>query len=124
MQDDGTGGIDDFDVVTTGYLVGFGGLAVCTQQHLDVVQLSQLIVIDGDEALCVKAFHLDGIMHNVTQTIQGGTGCQFLLCFLDGGSDTEAETAAFVYLNVHFISMFIVTFGRCGSLVIIRMLGG
>lgn len=43
-----------------------------TQQHLGVVQLVELLVVDGDESLPVQAFHLHAVVHDVAQAIEPG----------------------------------------------------
>ena len=50
-QHHGAGSIDDLDIVSLGQLVGLGGLAVGPKQHLHIVQLPEVIVIDGDQSM-------------------------------------------------------------------------
>ena len=100
-----TGGIDDLDVVLSGELVGLRGLSMGTQQHLHVVQLTHVVVVDGDESHLTQTFTLHTIVYDITETVEGLALCQFFLGFLNGGGHTEAEATAFIdfYLN-HFFN--------------------
>ena len=71
-----------------------------TQQHLHVVQLPHLIMVNGDQSHLPKAVTLHPIMHDITQTIERITLCQFLLRFLNGSRHPETEATAIVNLNL------------------------
>ena len=64
-----TSGINDLDVVLTGELVGLRGLTVGTQQHLHVVQLAHIIVIDGDQSHLAQTITLHTIVDDITKTV-------------------------------------------------------
>src|SRR5690554_7660273 len=68
-KDDGTGSIDQFDVVLFRYLVGAWGFSVGTKQYTDILELLKLFVIDGDQAHLGKTFHLHIIVNNIAQTV-------------------------------------------------------
>lgn len=64
-----------------------------SEQHFNIVQLFQLVMIDGYQSTCMEPFHFHSVVHNVTQTIKRGALGQFLLRLLYGGGDTETKTA-------------------------------
>ena len=66
LEDHRTGGVDNLDAVATGDFIGLGWLAVGTQQHLHVVQLFQLLMGDGLQALTGQTVHLGRVVHDVT----------------------------------------------------------
>ena len=51
LQHHWAGGIDEGDIVLAGKSIGGRRFSVSAQQHLHVVQLGQLVVINGDESL-------------------------------------------------------------------------
>ena len=98
-----TGSIDDLDIVLTGKLVSLRGLTVGTQQHLHIMQLAHIVVVDRDQSHLAQAFALHTIVDDITETIEGLALCKFLLSFLNGGGHTEAETTAFIdFYLYHF----------------------
>ena len=101
LQHDGAGSVDYLDVVASGQLVGGGRFAMGTQQHLDAMQLSHIVVVNGDKSHLFEAFTLHAVVYDVAQTIEDVALGQFLLSFLDSGSHTEAEAAAVVNLDGH-----------------------
>ena len=109
-EDHGAGGIDDLDVVLPGDLVGGGWLAVGTEQHLGVMELLELLVVDGDKTVVVKPFHLHAIVNDVAETVERLARSQFFFRFADGCSHAEAEAAAgiYFYFEVHKSCLFAV----------------
>ena len=85
----------------TGQLVGLRGFAMGTQQHLDIVQLAHLLVVDGDETHVAQALALHAVMDDVAKAIEGAATGELLLGLLYGGGHAEAETAAVVNLDLH-----------------------
>ena len=76
-----------------------------TKQHLDVMQLAHIVVINGNESHIAQAVTLHAIMHNITKTIERIALCQLFFSLFDGGGYTKAETTAAVYLYLyHFLS--------------------
>ena len=101
LQDHGTGGIDDLDVVAVRYLVGFGRFAMGTEQDLHVVELLELVVVDGDESEFLQALALHAVVHDVAKAIKGGAICQLFFGLADGGGDPKTESAATVDFYLH-----------------------
>ena len=81
-----------------------------TEQHLGVVELFQLLVVDGDEAVVVKPFHLHAVVNDVAETVERLARSQFFFRFADGCSHAEAEAAAgiYFYFEVHKSCLFAV----------------
>ena len=105
LEHHGAGGIDDLDVVLAGEFVGLGGLAMGAQQDLDVVELAQVVVVDGDEAHLAQALALHAVVHDIAEAVERLALCQFFLSFLDGGGHAEAEAAAFInFYLYHFFN--------------------
>ena len=96
-EDDRAGGVDDFDVVAAGCLVGLGRFAVGAQQYLGIVQAVELVVVDGDESHGLQTLHFAAVVHNVAQAVQRAAFGQFLFGFADGVDHSEAEARSFVY---------------------------
>ena len=96
-----TGGIDNLDVVLAGQLIGLWGLTMGPQQHLHVVELAQVVVVDGDQTHLPKALTLHAVVNDIAKTVEGLSLCQFFLGFLDGGGHSEAETTAFIYFYLN-----------------------
>jgi len=95
-----TRGINDFNIILTSQLIGFRGLTMRTQQHLHVVQLAQLVMIDGDEPHLAQALTLHTIVYYITQTIQFIAFGQFFLSLLYSSGYSEAEATAVINLNL------------------------
>ena len=72
-----------------------------TQQHLDVMQLTHLVMIDGDESHLAQTLTLHTVMYDISQAIELLALSQFLLRFLDGRSHSKTETTAVIYLNLY-----------------------
>ena len=92
--------VDNLDIVLTSQLIGLRGLAMSAQQYLHMVQLTHLVVIDGDESHVAQTLTLHTIMHDITQAIELIALGQLFLGFLDSGGHPEAETTAVVNLNL------------------------
>ena len=60
-----TSGIDDFDVVLACQFVGGRWFAMGAEQHLHVVQLGKLLVVDGDEAHLLQTFAFLTVVYDV-----------------------------------------------------------
>jgi hypothetical protein len=105
------GGIDDLDVVTAGEFVGLWGFAVGTEEHLHVVELTHVVVVDGDEAHILQAFALHTVVDNIAKAIELGgwrlqipsnvLGSEFFFGLADGGGHTETEATARVNFDFH-----------------------
>ena len=76
---------------------------MCTEQYLDIVQTAHIVVVDGNQSHLVKSLTLHAVVYDVAKTIEGVSFCQFLLCFLDGSSHSEAKATAVVYLDLQHI---------------------
>ena len=96
-EDNGAGGVDDFDVVSAGRLVGLGRFAMGTKQYLGVVQAVEFVVVDGDESHFLQTLHLTAVVYNVAQAVQRAAFGQLLFGFADGVDHSEAEARSFVY---------------------------
>ena len=101
LQDHRTGRINDLYLISLCQSISLRWFSMGTEQDLDTMKLSHLLMIDGCKSSCMKALHLHAVMHNITQAIEFATLCQFLLRLLDGSGHTEAKTTAIVYLNLH-----------------------
>ena len=101
LQHHGAGGIDNLYAVLLRQLVGLRRFAVSSQEHLDVVELAHLVVVDGDESELCQAVALHAVVHNVAQAVELVALGQFFLCLADGCRHTEAKSAAAVYLYLH-----------------------
>ena len=76
-----------------------------TQQHLDIVQLSQFVVVDGNKSHLTQAFALHAVVYDVAQAIQSITLGQLLLSFLYRSSHSKTETTATIYFNTKHSSI-------------------
>lgn len=75
------------------------------QQHLHVVELAQVVVVDGDESHLTEAVTLPTVVYDITEAVERRALCQFFLSLLDGGGHSKAETTTFVYFYLnHFLS--------------------
>ena len=101
VEHHGAGGIDELYVVLAGRGVGLGRLAVGTKQHAHVVEPTELLVVDGNEAETTQTLALLAVVDDVAQRIEGDALAEFLFGLTDGGGDTKAEAAAFVNLYGH-----------------------
>ena len=66
------------------------------QQHLHIVELAHLVVVDGNESHLAQTIALHAIVHDIAQTIEGASLRQFFLGFLNGGGHSETEATAFI----------------------------
>ena len=66
------------------------------EQHLHIVQLCQLLVVDGDETHLFQTITFLTVMDDITQTVEGLALGQFLFCLSDGGGHTKTEATAVV----------------------------
>ena len=103
LQNHRTGGIDNFYVVTFCQFVGLRRLSVGTQQHLCIVQFSQVVMIDGYQPHLLQSLTLHTVMNDISKTVKPGTLGELFLCFADSGSDTKTEAAACIYLWNDFL---------------------
>lgn len=90
-------GVNNFNIIPMGALVGLRWFAMGSEEHFCGVQLRELVVVDGDEPFLVQTFHFDTVVHDVAQTIQAARGCELLLGFLYCRGNAKAEPAAAVY---------------------------
>ena len=96
-----TSGINDLDAVSLCQFIGLWWFSVRPQQHLHVVQLTHLVVFDGDESHLPETVTLHAIVYDVTQTIEFIAFCKFLLSLSDGGGHAKAEAAVAVDFDYH-----------------------
>ena len=66
LQHHGACGVYYLNVVLSRQLVCFGRLAVCPEQHLHIVQLPHVVMIDCDKAHCAQPFTLHAVVHDVS----------------------------------------------------------
>lgn len=92
VEHDGTGGINDLQVVSAGDVVGLRWFAVSPQQHFGIVKMVEVGVFDRLKAEFPQAFALTTIVYNITKAEEGTCRSQFLFCLANGGCDTEAES--------------------------------
>ena len=77
------------------------------QQHLHIVQLTKIVVIDGNESHRPQALTFHTIMNDIAQTIKAVSLGQFLFGLLDGCGHTKTETTAVVdfYIQHGYFSL-------------------
>ena len=95
------GSIDNLYMVLAGEFISLWGLSMGPQQHLDIVELAHLVVVDGDESHLTEALTLHTIMHNITEAVEFRPFGELFLGLLDGGGHSEAEATAFVYFYLN-----------------------
>ena len=101
------GGIDNLDVVTTGEFVGLRRFPMGTQQHLHIMELTHIIMVDGDEPQVFQPLTFHTVVNDIAQTVEGlVTGAKLLLSLLNGGGHSETEATAFVYLDLDHSFIF------------------
>ncbi len=86
-----TSGIDDFDVVLSGELVGQGRFSVCTEQYFGILQLCKLIVVDGIQSQMLQPFTFTPVVYDISQAVERFTLCQFFFSFPDSSSHSKAK---------------------------------
>ena len=99
MEDNGTGGIDEVDVVGSSLLVGGWRFTMSTQQHVGITQLGKLLMVYGDKPELAQAFHLLTVVNDISQTVELSSLLQLLFSFSDGAGDAEAEAGTGVDFN-------------------------
>ena len=103
-------------MVATRQFVGLRGFAMSPQQHLHVVQLAKVVVIDGDESHCPQTFTLHTIVDDIAQTIKAVSLGQFLFGLLDGCGHTETEATAVIDFNIQHVYFSLRSFKSLRSL--------
>lgn len=68
-QHHGAGGIDNLDVVALGKLVGLWRFAMGSQQDFDIVELGELLMVDGDEPFGMEAFYFHAVVYDIAKAI-------------------------------------------------------
>ena len=63
------GGIDNLDVVALGKLVGLRRFAMGSQQDFDIVELGELLMVDGDEPFGMEAFYFHAVVYDIAKAI-------------------------------------------------------
>ena len=100
-----TGGIDDLDVVTACQLIGLGRFAVGAEEHLDVVEFAEFVMVDGDESHFTEAFALHAVVYDVAEAVECTAVGQFFFGLGDGGGHPEAEATAVIDFDLnHFFN--------------------
>ena len=65
LQHHRTGGINDVYMVSLGQGISLRRLTISTQQHLDMIQLLHILVVDGDKPGMMQPFHLHSVVYDV-----------------------------------------------------------
>lgn len=65
----GASGIDNLDVVALGKLVGLRRFAMGSQQDFDIVELGELLMVDGDEPFGMEAFYFHAVVYDIAKAI-------------------------------------------------------
>ena len=63
------GGIDNLDVVALGKLVGLRRFAMGSQQDFYIVELGELLMVDGDEPFGMEAFYFHAVVYDIAKAI-------------------------------------------------------
>ena len=116
-----TGSIDEFYATFLRHLICLWRFTVCSQQHLHVPQLKELLVVNGDKSHLLETLTLHPVVHNVPQTVEFSAPLQFFFGLADGSGDTETEPTATVnlYLQLlHLSSTFSLSHLFCCSMLI------
>ena len=71
------------------------------QQHLDIVHLPHLFVVDSHQPHLSEAVALLAIVYDVAQAKQTVVLCQLLFRLADGSRHTEAEARTLVNFYLH-----------------------
>ena len=90
-QDDGAGRIHDGDLVLSRQRIGRGRLTMGTQQHLCPFQRGESGMVNRLQAFAFQTFHLQSIVHDVTQAIERMGVVQLPFRTLDGIHHPEAK---------------------------------
>ena len=69
IEHDGTGGVDEGDVVASCDLVSRGGFTVCTEQNPDIVQSGEGFVVNDHKTTLAQALAFAAVVDDVTETI-------------------------------------------------------
>lgn len=101
VEDDGTGGVDNVYVLLLGLVVGGGGLAVGTEQDVAVVELVELVVVNGLQAHVLQTVALGAVVYDIAEAVELLTVFEFVFRLAYGAGHSEAETASFVNFNNH-----------------------
>lgn len=91
MENDGTGGIDDVDIVPTGCIVGLRRFAVCPQQEFGIVEVIEVGMFDGLQTESTQTLAFTPVMHNITKAEERLALRQFLFCLANRRSDAWTE---------------------------------
>lgn len=65
LQHHRTGGVNDVYMVLLGQGISLRRLTMSTQQHLDMMQLLHILVVDGDQPGMMQPFHLHSVVYDV-----------------------------------------------------------
>lgn len=63
------GSIDNLDVVALGKLVGLRRFAMSSQQDFYIVELGELLMVDGDESFGMEAFYFHTVVYDIAKAI-------------------------------------------------------
>ena len=91
VQHNGACGINEVDGMFSGKGVCGRRLSMSAQQHLRIMDVSHLLVIDGHQSHLLQSITLLTIVHNVTQAIELLLLGQFLFRLADSTRHTKAE---------------------------------
>ena len=83
FQHDRTGGINQPDIVIFSMPEGFGRLPMSPDQYNGIMKLIKLLIIYWFQSLFPKSPNLFGIMHNLSQGMEGFFLVQVFLCCLN-----------------------------------------
>ena len=81
-----------------------------TQQYLRIMQLLEVVMVDGNQSHLSQSFTLHSVMNDIAQAIQRATFRQFLfrLAYGRGHTETEARPCVYLYL-IHLLSLLMTT---------------
>ena len=79
------------------------------EQHFGMVELAQLLVVDGDESHLAKPLTLHAVVNDIAKTVELAARRQLFLGFLNGCGNAEAESTSVVNLYFQHDEIIVVT---------------
>ena len=101
VQDNGTCGIHDMDIVLLRLFVGGGRFAMGAEQDVGVAQGVVCVVVYGLQAKLLQTAAFLAVVHDVPQAVEFLSIAQFFFCLSYGSGHSEAEATSFVNFNNH-----------------------
>ena len=87
-----TSSINNLNIVLAGQRIRLWRFTMRTQQHLRIMQLLEVVMINGNQTHLSQSFTLHPVMNDIAQTVQRTTFRQFLFRLAYGRGHTETET--------------------------------